>query len=78
MQNIRKYYFYRCYHCGEWYYCNKIIKTKKCWRCNHSFTFKPSTKFSKYVTLSQAIQIVKYLKEKAESEISPTSQPQKN
>lgn len=63
MQN--RYYFYRCYHCGEWYYCNKIIKVKKCWKCNRSFTFKPSTKFSKEVTPAQAVKIIKYLKEKA-------------
>ena len=68
MQNIQKYYFYRCYHCGEWYYVNKIIKTKKCWKCNRSFQFKNSAKFSKKCTLSQATKIIKHLKEKAENE----------
>ncbi|MFX1461246.1 MAG: hypothetical protein ACFFBT_17510 [Promethearchaeota archaeon] len=68
MQNIQKYYFYRCYHCGEWYYVNKLIKTKKCWKCNRSFQFKKSTKFSKKCTLSQATKIIKHLKEKVESQ----------
>ena len=58
-----KYYFYRCYHCGEWYYTNKIVKTKKCWRCNYSFQFKNSNKFSKLCTLSQATEIIKQLKQ---------------
>ncbi len=68
MQNIQKYYFYRCYRCGEWYYVNKIIKIKKCWKCNHSFQFKNSAKFSKKCTLSQATKIIKNLKEKLENE----------
>ena len=67
MQNIQKYYFYRCYHCGEWYYVNKIIKTKKCWKCNRSFHFKNSAKFSKKCTLSLATEIIKQLKEKVEN-----------
>jgi len=51
MIDNRKIYFFRCYHCGEWYYSNRIIKTKKCWKCNRSFVFKNSTKFSKFCTL---------------------------
>ncbi|MFX0047897.1 MAG: DUF1922 domain-containing protein [Candidatus Hermodarchaeota archaeon] len=62
MQNIQKYYFFRCYHCGEWYYSNKMIKTKKCWKCNRYFQFKNSAKFSKTVSLQGAIKIIKNFK----------------
>ena len=68
MQNVQKFYFFRCYHCGEWTYSNKILKTKKCWKCNRSFQFKNSTKFSKKVTLQGAIKIIKDLKMKRETE----------
>ncbi|MBY8987419.1 MAG: DUF1922 domain-containing protein [Candidatus Lokiarchaeota archaeon] len=68
MRNIQKFFFFRCYHCGEWSYSNKIIKTKKCWKCNRSFQFKNSTKFSKTVTLQGAIKIIKDLKMKGETE----------
>ena len=68
MPNVRKFYFFRCYHCGEWFYSNKILKTKKCWKCNRSFQFKNSTKFSKTVTLQGAIIIIKNLKMKGETE----------
>ncbi|NHJ23318.1 MAG: DUF1922 domain-containing protein [Candidatus Lokiarchaeota archaeon] len=65
--NIQKFYFFRCYHCGEWYYSNKIIKTKRCWKCAKSFQFKNSTKFSQQCSLHEAIKIIKKLKEKSEN-----------
>lgn len=68
MQNVQKFYFFRCYHCGELFYSNKILKTKKCWKCNRSFQFKNSTKFSKTVTLQGAIKIIKDLKMKGKTE----------
>ena len=68
MRNFQKFYFFRCYHCGEWFYSNKLLKTKKCWKCNRSFQFKNSTKFSKTVTLQGAIKIIKDLKMKGETE----------
>jgi len=68
MEFMRRFYFFRCYHCGQWYYVNKIIKTKKCIYCNKSFQFKKSAKFSKFCTLQQAILIIKELKSKIESE----------
>lgn len=68
MRNVQKFYFFRCYHCGEWYYSNKIIKTKKCWKCNRSFQFKNSFKVIRTVTLSDAIRIIKKIKMKGEKE----------
>ncbi|TFG23124.1 MAG: DUF1922 domain-containing protein [Promethearchaeota archaeon] len=68
MQNIQKYYFFRCYRCGEWYYTNKIIKTKKCWKCHHSFQFQKSTKFSKKCSINDAIEIIKELKKRRVNE----------
>lgn len=68
MRNVQKFYFFRCYHCGEWYYSNKIIKTKKCWKCNRSFQFKNSFKIVRTVTLSDAIKIIKKIKMKGEKE----------
>ena len=68
MSYTQTFYFFRCYHCGEWFYSNKIIKTKKCWKCDRSFQFKNSTKFSKTVSLQEAIKIVKNLKMKGEME----------
>jgi len=64
----QKFYFFRCYHCGAWYYTNKIIKSKKCIKCNRSFTFQKSTKFSKVCTQSEAISIIKELKIKSHNE----------
>ncbi len=68
MRNVQKFYFFRCYHCGEWYYSNKMIKTKKCWKCNRSFQFKNSFKIARTVTLSEAIKIIKKIKMKGEKE----------
>ena len=68
MRNVQKFYFFRCYHCGEWYYSNKIIKTKKCWKCNRSFQFKNSFKVIRTVTLTDAIRIIKNIKMKGEKE----------
>ncbi len=68
MRNVQKFYFFRCYHCGEWFYSNKIIKTKKCWKCNRSFQFKNSFKFIRTVTLKDAIRIIKNVKMKGEKE----------
>ena len=65
---MRRYYFFRCYRCAKWYYSNKIIKTKKCWKCNHSFQFKNSTKFSKVCSAQTAIEIIKELKRKVEDD----------
>ncbi|MHA1436490.1 MAG: hypothetical protein ACTSPD_02840 [Promethearchaeota archaeon] len=65
---INKYYFFRCYHCGEWFYSNKVIKIKKCWKCNRSFQFQKSTKFSRQCTLKEAIALLKKLKEKIRNE----------
>ncbi|MCK4370705.1 MAG: hypothetical protein KAV01_05310 [Candidatus Lokiarchaeota archaeon] len=45
-----------------WYYSNRIIKSKKCWKCNHSFLFKNSTKFTKMCSIKDAISIIKKLK----------------
>ncbi len=66
MPYLQKIYFFRCYHCGEWYYSNKIIKVKKCWKCAKSFQFKNSTKFTKTCTLQEAINLIKKLKENVE------------
>ncbi|MFW9783849.1 MAG: DUF1922 domain-containing protein [Candidatus Heimdallarchaeota archaeon] len=60
----QKYFFYRCYNCGEWYYTHRVIKKKKCWKCNHTFSFENSTKFSKICTTKGAITIIKELKTK--------------
>ncbi len=68
MRNIQKFYFFRCYHCGEWFYSNKILKSKKCWKCNRSFQFKNSVKISKMVTLQEAIKTIKNLKMSVEKE----------
>ena len=68
MRNVQKFYFFRCYHCGEWFYSNKIIKTKKCWKCNRSFQFKNSFKIVRMVTLNDAIKIIKKIKMKGEKE----------
>jgi len=68
MRNVQKFYFFRCYHCGEWYYSNKMIKTKKCWKCNRSFQFKNSFKFVRTVALKDAIRIIKKIKMKGEKE----------
>jgi hypothetical protein len=68
MSYTQTFYFFRCYHCGEWFYSNKIIKTKKCWKCDRSFQFKNSRKFTKTVTLQDAIKIIKNLKMKGEME----------
>ncbi len=68
MRNVQKFFFFRCYHCGEWYYSNKILKTKKCWKCNRSFQFKNSFKFRRTVTSEDAIRIIKNLKMKGEKE----------
>lgn len=65
---IHNFYFFRCYHCGEWFYSNKRIKVKKCWKCNHSFQFKNSTKFSRKCSLKEAIIIIKTLKNKTKNE----------
>ncbi|MFX1337220.1 MAG: hypothetical protein ACFFDK_01280 [Promethearchaeota archaeon] len=68
MSSVKNYYFFRCYQCGEWYYSSKIIKTKKCWKCHHSFQFQKSTKFSKKCSMEVAIAILKELKTKKQNE----------
>lgn len=62
MYNQQKYFFYRCYYCGEWYYTQRVIKTKKCWKCNHSFLFKNAAKFTRNCTMQGAISLIKELK----------------
>ena len=68
MSNVQTFYFFRCYHCGEWFYSKKILKTKKCWKCNRSFQFKNSFKVKRMVSLNDAIKIIKNLKMKGEKE----------
>jgi hypothetical protein len=68
MNNTHKYFFFRCYHCGEWYYAKMNIKSKKCVRCNRTFQFKNSTKFSRNCSIKEAILIIKQLKGKREME----------
>ncbi|MBY8981908.1 MAG: DUF1922 domain-containing protein [Candidatus Lokiarchaeota archaeon] len=62
------YYFFRCVHCGEWYYTSRRIKRKKCWKCNRTFNFDNSSKFIKKCSLNDAIAIIKVLKLKSEKE----------
>ena len=62
MLNVRTYYFFRCYKCGQWYYSPKIIKIKKCVKCQRSFQFQKSTKFSKQCSMNTAIAVIKKLK----------------
>lgn len=66
MYSNRKYYFFRCYHCGEWHYGNRMIKSRKCWKCNRAFQFKKAIKFTKDCSMNQAITIIKHLKERDE------------
>ena len=68
MENVKNYYFFRCSFCGAWYYSNKILKKKKCWKCNRTFQFQNSIKFSKKCSIRIAIAILKELKKKAEEE----------
>ena len=68
MIHIRKFYFFRCYHCGAWNYSNKIIKSRKCWKCHRIFQFKNSLKFFRECSMNQAISIMKRLKEREEKE----------
>jgi transcription elongation factor Elf1 len=68
MPYLQKFYFFRCYHCGAWHYSNKKIKTKKCLKCNRSFQFKNSAKFSKNCLYSTAIKIIKELKAQKQKE----------
>ena len=46
----------------------RLIKTKKCVKCNRSFQFKKSTKFSKNCYTAEAVAIIKELKIKRENE----------
>ena len=68
MENVKNFYFFRCSFCGSWYYSHKIIKKKKCWKCNRIFQFQNSVKFSKKCSMSIAIAILKELKKKTEEE----------
>lgn len=65
---MQKFYFFRCYYCGAWYYCNKIIKKKKCLKCIHTFQYHKSTKFTKKCSVSGAIAIIKELKKRRKDE----------
>ena len=68
MYSLHKYYFYQCINCGNWYYSAHEIKRKRCIRCFRSFQFSKSTKFSKKCSLHDAIEVLKQLKMKEESE----------
>lgn len=57
------FYFFRCVHCGCWYYSSKKIKTKKCIKCNKSFKFENAKKMKRQCSLQEAITIIKQLKE---------------
>jgi hypothetical protein len=55
-------------NCGELYYTDKRIKTKKCIICNKSFSFHKSVKVDVNLKQMEAIQLLKALKkEKVES-----------
>ena len=51
-----------------WYYTNRLIKTKKCLKCNRSFQVQKSYKFSKKCTIEESIAMLKELKKKMENE----------
>ena len=46
----------------------KFLKKKKCWKCNRTFQFQHSIKFSKNCSMSIAIAILKELKKKTGEE----------
>lgn len=75
MIHKKTFYFLRCYHegCGVWNYTDRRIKTKKCWKCNKTFKFANSSKFSKECTTKEAIAIMKHLKKKELEEKVPDS-----
>jgi len=64
MYATAKYYFFRCTSCGAWYYTKKRLKTKKCIKCNKTFQFKQSAKFSKVCNRIDAIAYIQALKKK--------------
>ncbi|MFO8017225.1 MAG: DUF1922 domain-containing protein [Promethearchaeia archaeon] len=66
--NLKKFYFYRCSHCGNWHYSDKRIKVKKCLSCHRSFTFEHAKKFSKECTTYEAISVMKELKKQMSKE----------
>ncbi|MHA1271864.1 MAG: DUF1922 domain-containing protein [Promethearchaeota archaeon] len=78
MYGRNKYYFFRCYHCGNWFYTNRIIKTKKCVFCNRSFQFKNSIKFSKICSGYEAIRLIQELKKRDIKESNPLFIKNKN
>ncbi len=51
-----------------WHYTNRFIKTKKCVKCNRSFQFQKSTKFSKQCSIEDAISILKEFKKRMHNE----------
>jgi predicted nucleic acid-binding Zn-ribbon protein len=57
------FWFYRCYHCGTWYYSSRRIETKQCIKCNKRFFFEKSKKLKRKCTQREAISIIKELKE---------------
>lgn len=65
---MQKFCFFRCYHCGTWYYSNRVIKVKKCLKCHHTFQFRKTSKFYKKGSMSDAIAIIKELKKRSEAE----------
>lgn len=68
MTIYQQYVFFRCTFCGSWYYSNKSLKSKKCWKCNRTFQFKRAFKFSKYCSVNEAIMIIKELKKGSKKE----------
>ena len=68
MSYKRNFFFFQFYNCGQWYYSEKVIKTKKCLTCNHSFKFQKSIKFTKFCLTYEAIEIIKKLKNTKENE----------
>ncbi|TFG11772.1 MAG: DUF1922 domain-containing protein [Promethearchaeota archaeon] len=68
MYSPKKYFFFRCYHCGNWFYTKKLIKTKKCVRCNRTFQFQNAMKFSKLCSGYEAIRMLQELKKREAEE----------
>ncbi len=62
MSSNQKYYFFVCYHCGQWHFAERTIKVRKCWKCNRSFQFEKAIKFSRSCSGKEAVKILKQLK----------------
>ena len=62
MVYLTKYFFYRCVNCGEWFYTFRIIKRKKCFKCQKSFSFKKASNFIQKCSRREAILLIQHLK----------------